>query len=341
MSPRWNWDFEDAERTRRRIPPSPPLRPGAGAGGQPGPGAAGQPGPGAAGQPGVGATSARFRRRRLGAALALAALVIVLAVLLSGSHGRRAQSRSAAHARRAAALGAVPAADALQRGDKAIDSVLSYTPFARAGGSRGLDVALTFDDGPGPYTPAVLDVLERERVPATFFVIGTELRYFGAATAREISGGFAIGDHTETHPMLAHLSEHDQREQLFEQAARIELLGGRRPRLFRPPYGSFNATTFKLLHDMRMLMVLWSVDTDDYERPGVEVIVSRALEGAKPGAIILMHDAGGDRSQTIAALPEVIRRIRARGLHLVTVPQLLADDPPPSGQPLPQTLSGD
>jgi peptidoglycan/xylan/chitin deacetylase (PgdA/CDA1 family) len=141
--------------------------------------------------------------------------------------------------------------------------------------------------------------------------------------------------------MLAHLSQHDQYEQLFEQAARIELLGGRKPRLFRPPYGSFNATTFRLLHQMRMLMVLWSVDTDDYERPGVEVIVQRALEGAKPGAIILMHDAGGDRSQTIAALPEVIRRIRARGLHLVTVARLLANDPPPAGQPLPQNLSGD
>ena len=91
---------------------------------------------------------------------------------------------------------------------------------------------------------------------------------------------------------------------------------------------------------MRMLMVLWSVDTDDYEHPGVEVIVQRATEGIKPGAIILMHDAGGDRSQTIAALPAIIHA-RARGLNLVTVPQLMADDPPPAGQPLPQNLSGD
>ncbi|HMH48126.1 MAG TPA: hypothetical protein VK538_10485, partial [Solirubrobacteraceae bacterium] len=71
------------------------------------------------------------------------------------------------------------------------------------------------------------------------------------------------------------------------------------------------------------------------------VIVRRALEGAKPGAIILMHDAGGNRSQTIAALPEVIRQLRAHGFHLVTIPQLLADDPPPAGQPLPTSLSGD
>jgi peptidoglycan/xylan/chitin deacetylase (PgdA/CDA1 family) len=90
-----------------------------------------------------------------------------------------------------------------------------------------------------------------------------------------------------------------------------------------------------------MLMVLWSVDTGDYQQPGVEVIVHRALEGAKPGAIILMHDAGGDRSQTVAALPTIIRDIRARGMHLVTVPQLVRYDPPPAGQPLPQNLSGD
>jgi peptidoglycan-N-acetylglucosamine deacetylase len=219
--------------------------------------------------------------------------------------------------------------------------VLGYTPFVRAGGDHGRDVALTFDDGPGPYTPGVLSVLELEHAAATFFLVGQEIPDFRVSAEREIRDGFVLGNHTENHPMLARMSAHDQHEQLFEQTARIELLGGHRPRLFRPPYGSFNATTFKLLHQMHLLMVLWSVDTDDYERPGVEVIVQRALEGAKPGAIILMHDAGGDRSQTIAALPEVIRRIRARGLHLVTVPQLLADDPPPAGLPLPQTLSGD
>jgi peptidoglycan/xylan/chitin deacetylase (PgdA/CDA1 family) len=320
MSPRWNWDFEDGERARRRPPPSqaspPPLQPSAGA---------------------------RFRRRRLGAALALAALVIVLVVALTGAHQRGAASSagSSAHAAHSVSLRAVPPADALERGDKAVDAVLGYAPFVRAGGGRGRDVALTFDDGPGPYTPGVLSVLEREHVPATFFLVGQEIPDFRASAEREIHDGFVLGDHTENHPMLAHLSAHDQYEQLFEQAARIELLGGRRPRLFRPPYGSFNTTTFRLLHQMRMLMVLWSVDTDDYRDPGVEVIVQRATEGIKPGAIILLHDAGGDRSQTVAALPAIIQAVRARGLRLVTVPQLMADDPPPAGQPLPQNLSGD
>jgi peptidoglycan/xylan/chitin deacetylase (PgdA/CDA1 family) len=150
-----------------------------------------------------------------------------------------------------------------------------------------------------------------------------------------------IGDHTENHPALARLPAHEQREELAEQIARIELLGGKRPVLFRPPYGSFNATTLSELRALHLLMVLWSVDTGDYRQPGVAAIVERALAGAHPGAIILMHDAGGVRTQTIAALPAIINGLRARGYRIVTVPQLLSDDPPPAGQPMPTSLSGD
>ncbi len=121
----------------------------------------------------------------------------------------------------------------------------------------------------------------------------------------------------------------------------MELQGAPRPDLFRPPYGSFNATTMAQLQRLHMLMVLWSVDTDDYEQPGVAAIVHTALAGAHPGAIILMHDAGGTRTETVEALPIIIRELRARGLKPVTVPQLLADDPPAAGQPLPSSLAGD
>jgi peptidoglycan/xylan/chitin deacetylase (PgdA/CDA1 family) len=330
MSPRWNWDFEDEQRAAKRSRAPPPQTTGP----------TSEPHPHA---PPPGDGRARFRRRRLGAAVVFAIVAIVLVVALVGSHANRGASTTDTRSRLAAVAPprATEPIDALERGEKAVDSVLAYTPFVKAGGTRGDDIALTFDDGPGPYTPGVLNVLERQHVPATFFVIGEELRYFSSSTVREIHDGFVIGDHTETHPMMAQLSKHDQHEELFEQAARIELLGGRRPRLFRPPYGSFDTTTFHLLHQMRMLMVLWSVDTDDYERPGVAAIVRNALEGAKPGAIILMHDAGGDRSETIEALPTIIRELRKRGFHLVTVPQLLLDDPPPAGQPLPANLSGD
>ena len=219
--------------------------------------------------------------------------------------------------------------------------MLSYTPAVVEGGDKGNELALTFDDGPGPYTQQLVGVLNRLHVHATFFAIGEEERYFSAGTVLELHSGDVVGDHTETHPMMASLSAHEQHEELLEQIARIELLGGPRPRLFRPPYGSFDATTFHILHRLHLLMVLWSTDTSDYTLPGVHAIVQSALAGSHPGAIILMHDAGGDRSETIAALPAIVRGLRKKGLEPVTIPRLMLDDPPPRGQPLPTSLAGD
>jgi peptidoglycan-N-acetylglucosamine deacetylase len=290
----------------------------------------------------------RFRRRRAVAGLALLAILALLITAISshgGSDHRRATVDSAArHVSQAAAPRKTPAEqEALTRQaeEKAIDSVLAYTPAVRSGGSKGKELALTFDDGPGPYTQQLVATLNRLHVKATFFAIGEEEHYFSAGTSLELRSGDVVGDHTETHPMMASLSAHDQREELVEQIARIELLGGPRPRLFRPPYGSFDATTFRILHQLRLLMVLWSTDTSDYTLPGVQAIVQSALAGAHPGAIILMHDAGGNRSETIAALPAIVKGLRRKGLEPVTVPRLMLDDPPPHGLPLPTSLAGD
>jgi peptidoglycan/xylan/chitin deacetylase (PgdA/CDA1 family) len=286
------------------------------------------------------------RRRAVAAILAVAFLALLIAAI--GSHGGSAHktandgSSSSPHAR--AHVRRTPAEEqALSTAaeEKAIDHVLSYTPAITAGGAHGHEVALTFDDGPGPYTQQLVGVLNRYHVHATFFAIGEEEQYFSASTVLELRSGDAVGDHTETHPMMASLSAHEQYEELFEQIARIELLGGPRPRLFRPPYGSFDATTFRLLHKLGLLMVLWSTDTDDYTLPGVQAIEQSALAGAHPGAIILMHDAGGDRSETIAALPAIIAGLRKKGLQPVTIPRLMLDDPPPPGQPVPSSLAGD
>ena len=320
MKRRWHWDFEEEPRTRaspdadpvgERVSTVEPV-----------------------------ATPVQLRRRR--GALVLVLLLIALAVIVSllGSH-----HHSAARTPRAGANAIVPASaaagSAATRVGDPVKSVLAYTPFVTAGAGSGRELALTFDDGPGPYTPEVLAVLERERVQATFFAIGKMERYFSASTQRELGDGDVVGDHTESHLALATLSAREQREQLFEGIARIELAGGPRPELFRPPYGSFNATTLRELHTLGLLMVLWSVDTRDYLAPGVPAIVESALAGARPGAIILMHDGGGDRSQTITALPTIIHDLRARGYTLVTVPRLLRDDPPPAGQPIPPSLAGD
>jgi peptidoglycan/xylan/chitin deacetylase (PgdA/CDA1 family) len=282
---------------------------------------------------------AQVRRRRSGAALLLVVLVVVLAVALSGSSHRT--PRSSASTAPAGVAGPVTPHNPEAEGNSAVSRVLAYTPFVREGAGRVREIALTFDDGPGPYTPEVFAVLERFHVHATFFTIGKMERYFSASTIRELHDGDVIGDHTQSHPMLAFLSAHDQREELFEPLVRIELLGGDRPTLFRPPYGSYNATTMRELRALHLLMVLWSADTEDYLQPGVATIVARALAGAQPGAILLMHDGGGNRSQTVAALPQIITELRARGYRLVTVPELLIKDPPPAGLPLPPQLSGD
>ncbi|HSZ70993.1 MAG TPA: polysaccharide deacetylase family protein [Solirubrobacteraceae bacterium] len=289
---------------------------------------------------------ATFRRRRAGAIVALVAL-FALAIgvsLSSGGTTHRTPARPAGAALRTPAARLTPAQQRARLAAAeahAIDNVLSYTPAITAGGTKGNELALTFDDGPGPYTEALVETLDRLHVKATFFAIGEEERYFSGGTRLELRSGDVVGDHTETHPMMAALSAHEQHEELFEQILRIQLLGGPTPRLFRPPYGSFDATTFKQLRALHLLMVLWSDDTSDYTKPGVAAIVHSALAGAHPGAIILMHDAGGDRSQTIAALPAIVAGLRRKGLHPVTIPRLLLDDPPPRGLPVPTSLEGD
>jgi peptidoglycan/xylan/chitin deacetylase (PgdA/CDA1 family) len=223
---------------------------------------------------------------------------------------------------------------------RAIERVRAKTPFVVSGGGRRREIALTFDDGPGPYTPEVLRVLRRFHVHATFFEVGFMERWFHTSTAKAVHEGHTVGDHTESHPKLAALRKGAQRKQIVSQEQWLTKLGLPRPRLFRPPYGSFDSKTFDILRKRRLLMVLWSADSEDYRRPGAAVIARNVLHGAKPGAIVLMHDAGGARSQTVAALPTIIRRLRRRHYKLVTVPQLLLDDPPRGRQRLPRYVHG-
>jgi len=201
-------------------------------------------------------------------------------------------------------------------------------------------VALTFDDGPSPYTPEILRVLRHMHAPATFFVIGRWALAYPHLVADEVQAGSEVGDHTQNHPPLAELSPSAQKAEITEAGDAIHRAGAPYPVLLRPPYGSFDQSTLEVLRAERMLMVLWSADTSDYLRPGASKIVYTAVSGAQPGAIILMHDGGGDRSETVAALPRIITRLRQRGFRLVTISQLIADDPPPANQPPPQPLSG-
>jgi peptidoglycan/xylan/chitin deacetylase (PgdA/CDA1 family) len=330
---RWDWTWEDRSQANR-TPPVAPEETGEETETPASAGTAPSQRP---------STNPVIRRRRI-AAVGLAIVVMVVLIAAVGSHKSSGQTHLTFTKHHLAVPTLTPArrAAAVVKGEEnAVDSVLAYTPAVTSGGSHGNELALTFDDGPGPYTQQLVATLDRLHVRATFFAIGSQEQYFSAGTIAEIKSGDVVGDHTETHPMMAMLSPHEQYEELFDQMAQIEVIGGRRPRLFRPPYGSFDATTFEELHHLHLLMVLWSVDTSDYTLPGAGAIVHTALAGANPGAIILMHDGGGNREQTIAALPAIIRGLRKRGLHPVTVPQLLEDDPPPHGLALPTNLSGD
>ena len=220
--------------------------------------------------------------------------------------------------------------------DRIVHRVLARLPFVSIAGRRRREIALTFDDGPGPYTLRVVRDLDRLRVPATFFQVGVMVHGFPLAERRLAADPrFVIGDHTETHAMLTRLTRGAQAAEIDNQAIVLRAAGVPTPALFRPPYGMMNRATLAALRARRMLAILWTVDSQDYRRPGVKAIVYRVVSGARPGAIVLMHDAGGDRSQTVAALPRIVHLLRMRGYRLVTVPRLLRDDPPPRRQPRP------
>lgn len=289
----------------------------------------------------------RFVRRRLIAGATFVVVAIWIFSLVSSGGARRRPAVAATHTGSTAAVGPSAAATTTAaaaeqtREDQAVQTALGYTAYVTSGSASKREIALTFDDGPGPYTPQIVGILKRHKVPATFFVVGRSVKDFGAYLPSELSAGFVLGDHTQDHEAMAALSRKDQTAQLVDQAADIEHYGAPFPDLFRPPYGSFNETTLSITKKLKMLTILWTIDTNDFAQPGVKKIVSAVLVGAKPGAIVLMHDAGGTRTQTIQALPTIIKALRKRGYTLVTVPRLLADDPPlVAAQVPPKGLSG-
>jgi peptidoglycan-N-acetylglucosamine deacetylase len=217
----------------------------------------------------------------------------------------------------------------------AITPILDRTPIVTSAGGGERQVALTFDDGPGPYTAKVARILRRAGAGATFFTLGSQIAGNSDTVRAVADAGFEVADHTQTHPRLPGLSPAAQRAQVDDAAAMLKNTGVEPAPLFRPPYGVTDRSTRAYVRSRGLLMVLWSVDTSDYLRPGAKAIVKRALAGAKPGAIILLHDGGGDRAQTVAALPKILAGLKRRGLRAVTVSKLLRDSPPSRDQFIP------
>lgn len=180
-------------------------------------------------------------------------------------------------------------------------------------------VALTFDDGPSEYTDRYLDVLREKGVPGTFFEIGQEMPGREATMRRILAEGDEIGDHTMNHV------EDPGYAQIAGAAERIKAYTGFQPCLFRPPGGAENSTVIATAGSLGLKTITWDVDPRDWSLPGTSEIYSNIVDNAKPGAIILMHDGGGPRDETLAALPRIIDTLRAKGYGFETVSALLGD----------------
>ena len=191
-------------------------------------------------------------------------------------------------------------------------------------------MALTFDDGPGEHTQAVLDVLAAHGVLATFFVVGDAINGSTATTLAEMSAtGHSVQNHSRSHPQLASLPDAQIAVQLSLTSDRVETATGVRPTCFRPPYGSTSPRVASVAAQQGLTQVMWNVDTSDYERPGTGTIAHRALASADGRPLtILMHDGGGGRGQTVSALGQIIDGLRARGYEFVTLCSRAAPAPP-------------
>jgi peptidoglycan/xylan/chitin deacetylase (PgdA/CDA1 family) len=195
----------------------------------------------------------------------------------------------------------------------------------RNGPSRR-EVAIGFDDGPYTDTPAFVRMLERSHAQATFFMIGRQVTStYRETMLHELRAGDVLGDHTFTHPDMTRTS--DPRGQLERTLAAIRAQTGYTPCVFRPPYGNVNASVVHLASSLGMATVGWDVDPSDYAQPGTSAIVARVLAQVRPGAIIISHDGGGPRGQTLAAYPRIIATLHRRGYRVVTIPDLLGFRP--------------
>ncbi len=163
----------------------------------------------------------------------------------------------------------------------------------------------TFDDGPNPpYTTQILDILAKHKAHATFFALGEAVNEHPDIVKQERAAGHAIGNHTHDHRSLPSLSTDEVRQ---------ELNTGPSSKCFRPPYGAINDRVREVAADLGVEVVMWNVDPRDWDKPGTDKIVDRVLSDVYPGAIILMHDGGGDRSQTVEALERLLTKLSDDG----------------------------
>jgi peptidoglycan/xylan/chitin deacetylase (PgdA/CDA1 family) len=279
----------------------------------------------------------RSRRRRatlLGACLAALAAAVVIVVLAGGSSRARARAKQSATAARpdhavANDVSGGTRASARRDGESPeIRRLIALGKPIYCAGSRGDEVALTFDDGPGPYTRLMLAKLHKHGVRATFFVVGRNIPLLPGAPREERAIG-AVGDHTFTHPLLTAIAPREAEDQIVKTQRALERSSAGRVFLFRPPYGGHDATVDSIVRSHGLLEILWTVDSADSLGANYAQIDRNVIAGLHPGAVILMHENHG---QTIRAMIAIFAALQRRHLRAVSVPQLLTDDPPSAAQ---------
>jgi peptidoglycan/xylan/chitin deacetylase (PgdA/CDA1 family) len=281
---------------------------------------------------------------RLTAASGILAGAVVLVVALLAGEGSHARARPPASS---TAMGGGPnrssgeralSGSGAERSQSARQSGAAESPEVRrlialgkpvyCAGPRGNEVALTFDDGPGPYTRLVIRKLRKHGVHATFFVVGRNIPLDPAATRAERALG-AVGDHTFSHPLLTSLSRADAEGEIARTKALLARSSGGRVVLFRPPYGGHDTTIDSIARANDLLEILWTTDSADSLGAGYAQIERNVIAGLRGGSIILMHENHG---QTVRALLGIFAALQRRHLRAVSVPELLTDDPPTLAQ---------
>ncbi|MDP5017782.1 polysaccharide deacetylase family protein [Anabaena sp. UHCC 0187] len=184
-------------------------------------------------------------------------------------------------------------------------------------------IALTFDDGPWPSSTAkVLDILKKNNIKGTFFVVGQNVKNYPDLTKRVVTDGHVIANHT-WHHWYHHMNAQAAAYEVANTSDIIYQTTGVKTSLFRPPGGIMSNGVAAYAKSNKYAVIMWSADSMDYARPGIPRLINNIFREAKPGGIVLMHDGGGDRSHTVTALPEIISKFRKQGYEFVTVPELL------------------
>ncbi|HET9517629.1 MAG TPA: polysaccharide deacetylase family protein [Actinoplanes sp.] len=178
-------------------------------------------------------------------------------------------------------------------------------------------VALTFDDGPSRFTPQVLAVLRRHGVKATFCLVGDQAIRHRLTAKLIVRDGHQVCNHTRTHPNLRRLSSAKARKQIADAQVQITSAAGQRPTLFRFPYGAGSARLRAIVKQAGLRNLTWNVDTKDWRKPAPKIIAGRATGHRRTFAVVLMHDGGGNRSNTVAALETMITTLKRQGYTFV------------------------